>query len=472
MMIFGLAARATLFAAAPATPPCRAEIYADSEQTAGTRVRSSFFDFRTSTRINSNTPHESKTNFGTVFYTKSLFPKTKSGFSLPVTAKAGNLSIGGAFSRLNNPTLSAGSSPFTTNSPPPALLTTSLPSYTSFSKPESYFIQAELPVELPFSSFIQAVINCLLTPQAESPVISAQLGTSLAKKIFSINLSAIAGQFSYEASSFSSWFSDQAYYNEGNHFCALTTLTASLSPSKNQKKSCISTSLTAGFYESPFGTLPVNLRGEINFKNQKFETFISAFYNPQEGLITSSQKSISSIVQVKTGFISKKMITYTPTPFLLTSAFNVFSEYDFINPEPPINANLGFQFSDNLKTLSISASLKMSLPMPPPSYMPDKPDFEALSLQLKNQWNFKYLSPAAGINVTFSKNSKSEDPVQKYKITASLTGNTKHKISANAAFSFNIKNGEIEDKKLTAVITGRLNLKYLTILGKLSTTIE
>ena len=468
MMVFSLFARATIFASEPKTPPFRAEIYADSDKTAGTRVQTSFFDFRAATRISSNVSDESKTNFGTIFSTKALIPKTKSGFSFPLTAKAGNLSTGGAFSRLNNPTLSAGSSPFTTNSPPPPLLTASLPSYTGFSKPESYFFQADLS----FPAFIQATANCLITPEAETPVVSAEVRSFLAKKQFSINLSAIAGQFSYEANSFNSWFSEQAYYNGGKHFCALTTLSTSLAPSKSKKKTSFTTSFTAGFYESPFGTLPVNLRGEINFKNQKFETFVSAFYNPQEGLITSSQKSIPSIIQAKTGFIVKKMITYTATPILIKTGFNIFSEYDFIHPEPPVTANLGFQFSDNLKTLSFSASLKMTIPMPPPSYLPDNPDFDSLSLQLKNQWNFKYVSPGAGINITFPKKGTNDESVQKFKISASLTGNTKSKISANAAFSFNLKNGEIENKKLTAIITGRLTLKNLTILGKLSTTIE
>ena len=428
-----------------AAEPFHAELYADSEKTAGMKLTSPFLEFRTS--LNGD-----KTNFAAAAYTKKLFPP------LPLTAKAGMLSAGGAISRLNNPTLSSGSSPFTSSVPGPAAISATLPSYTSFSKPQGYFLQAGLPQ--------YGVLNCFYAEDSASPVFSIKLSAPLrplsGKSELSLNAAAVAGIFSYETNRTSSWFSDEAYYKSGRHFCALTMLSLSTSS--------LTANLTTGFYESPFGSIPINLRGDLSYKNQKIEAFLSAFYNPKDGVLTSSQKSLPSIFQLKTGLVTKKMLITGARPLLIKTGFNIFSEFNLLNPKPPVTANLGIQFSDSLKTLSLSSSLKIIFQMPPPSFKPGSPEFDSFSLQLKNTWNLKYLSPGAAASVTFTKSK--EIPVQKYKLSVSLTGKQKHKISASAAYSFTIKENKAEAKKLSATLTGRLEFKHFTFLGKLSATLE
>lgn len=428
-----------------AAEPFHAELYADSEKTTGMKLKSPFLEFRTA--LNGD-----KTNFAAAAYTKKLFP------SLPVTAKAGMLSAGGAISRLNNPALSSGTSPFTTSVPGPAAISAALPSYTSFSKPQSYFIQAELPR--------YGVLNCFYAEDSASPVISAKLSTTSGKasgkNSLSLSAAAVAGSFYYETNRTSSWFSEEACYKSGKHFCALTMLSLSAAD--------LTANLTTGFYESPFGSIPINLRGDLNYKNPKIEAFLSAFYNPKDGVLTSSQKSIPSIIQLKTGLVTKKMQLTTARPLLIKTGFNIFSEFNLINPRPPVTANLGIQFSDSLKTVSLSSSLKITFQMPPPSYKPGTPEFDSFSLQLKNTWNLKYLNPGAAASVTFTKSR--DVPVQKYKLSVSLTGNQKHKLSANAAYSFTIKDNKAESKKLSVTLSGRLELKHFTFLGKLSATLE
>lgn len=437
-----------------AAEPFHTELYGDSEGTLGSKVSVPFGEFRTASNQND-------TNFGFTFYTKKLFPP------LPITAKTGNLSGGGALSKLANPSLANSSSPFSTGISPVSALTASIPSYTSFSKPQSSFAQLELPLQFKNGPELNSLVNLFLTPDAASPLYSAKLSATLAKRKLFLDFSAITGSFYYDAATSSSWISDKAYYKAGKHQCSLFQMSASY---KNKAASTITSAFTTGFYESPFGTLPLNLRADLYFQNKKIELFTSAFYNPQEGLITSSQKALSSCLQLKCGFITKKMIAPFGSPLLIKTGFNIMGTLHFLTAEDPVITNAGIQFSDSLKTLSFSASLKITVPAAPPSYKPENPDFESLTLQLKNSWNLKNISPSAAASVTFTE--KKDEPAQKYKFSAGLLYGKTHRFGGSAAYSFSASKNQLSGKKLSAGLTARLQLRYLTVTGKLSATLE
>lgn len=433
-----------------AAEPFHTELYSSvekDEQLLGAKINLPFAEFRTA---------------GTAFTAE----KVNFGLSLSakyVKVKAGNLSGGGALTKLGNPTLSASTSPFSTGISSPTPLTASLPSYSSFSKPESVFVQLET------GRNTKALANLWLTPDAPSPVVSSQLSGSFGANRLTLNLSAVAGRFYYDTSSSpsSSWFSNQAYYSAGTHLCSLFQLAASY-------KKTFSATFAAGLYESPFGTLPVNLRADLNLKTKKLEVYTSTFYNPQQDLITSSQKKLDSCVQLKAGFITKNMGHILSIPLIIKTGFNAFSTINILGTEHPLLANAGIQLSDGTATLSFTSSLKLTVPTPPPDKAPSKPEFENLTLQLKNSWNLKKLSPSAGASVTFT--TKDGGSAQKYKFTASLSssGTDLKKISTSFSTNYTFTHAahEVSARKLTLSLTLRLRFHLLTIIGKASATLE
>lgn len=474
--------------------PFHTELYTSvekDEQLLGTKINLPFAEFRTAGSAFS----AEKVNFGLSLSSKKLLPSPP---FLPchITVKTGNLSGGGALTKMGNPALSASTSPFSTGISTPSPLTASLPSYSSFSKPESTFVQLET------SRYTKILANLWLTPDAPSPVLSTQLSDSFAANRLTLNLSAVAGRFYYDASSSpsSSWFSNQAYYSAGTHLCSLFQLAASY-------KKTFSATFAAGLYESPFGTLPVNLRTDLNLKNKKFELFTSAFYNPQQDLITSSQKKLDSCIQIKSGFITKGIGQFFSIPLIIKTGFNTFSSINLLGYEHPLLTNAGIQLSSETATLSFTSSLKLTVPSPPPALAPSKPEFESLTFQLKNSWNLKKISPSAGASISFS--SKDGKSSQKYKFTAGFDGvfsksskatrsssksatgyssesttasssksTSRNTINGNlstnfsATYSFTHSPQMISSRKLILSLSLRLDFRLLTIIGKTSVTLE
>ena len=468
-----------------AVEPFHTELYTSiekDEQILGTKVNLPFAEFRTSGSAFS----AEKVNFGLSLSTKKLLPSPP---FLPchITVKTGNLSGGGALTKLGNPTLSASTSPFSTGISSPTALTASLPSYSSFSKPESALFQFET------SGHTKVLANLWLTPTSPSPVVSTQLSVPITADRLTLSLSAVAGRFNYDASSSStsSWFSNQAYYKAGTHLCSLFQFASSY-------KKTFSATFAAGLYESPFGTLPVNLRTDLNLKTKKLEVFTSAFYNPQQDLITSSQKKLDSCIQLKAGFITKGMGHILSIPLIIKTGFNAFSSINLLGYEHPLLTNAGLQLSDGTATLSFTSSLKLTIPTPPPALSPSKPEFESLTLQLKNSWNLNLISPSAGASVTFT--TKDGENAQKYKFTAGLstagptsaaafaspsasaspspsaTATTpallQSSTTLSASWSFTHTPHEVSAQKLTLSVTQRLRFRLLTIVGKASVTLE
>ncbi len=432
----------------------QAELYADSKKTIGTRILLPFSEFKVSMQ-------EDSMNYGFSFYTKSIFPR------LPFSFKTGNLNGGGALSKLSNPTLTASSSAFSTGISSVNELAVTLPSYTSFSKDQSYFVQLEFPLQFKKNVEIKNLINVWLSPEVYSPLYSASIKASLAERKVSLALSAITGSFSYDAENSSSWITNQVYYKEGLHQCSLLQISGSY---KIKSAAAISSSFTAGFYESPFGTLPLNLRADIDFKNKEIELFTSAFYNPQEGLITSSQKYISSCLQLKSGFITKKMTMPFNKPVFIKSGFNISATLNFRDSNQPLIANAGLQLSNELTTTSFSTSLKAAIPTERTSFLPLSFDFESLLIQLKTKWNLKDFSPSAEASITFTQ--KDSAPLQKYKFSTGLAYGKKYNFGGTISYSFSNSNKEISGKKITAGLNIRISLPFLTIIGKLSATLE
>ena len=157
----------------------------------------------------------------------------------------------------------------------------------------------------------------------------------------------------------------------------------------------------------------------------------------------------------------------------IKAGLNAYSKINLLEKEHPLRINTGIQFSTELSSISFSISGQGLLQADSPEHSPQNLQKEALSFQIKNSWYLKTFTPALSLSAEkkLIEEADEKDRV-KYKIQLNLTNNATHKIYGSCAYFFTTADGEIEDKKLTASLTCRLNYKRLTIIGKLSTSLE
>lgn len=431
--------------------PFHLALYADSEKTLGTKLSLPFFEFRFNTRM----PKES---FGVSFSTKK--------FSIvPLTMKIGNLSEGGSISALKNPMLSAGSSPFSSGITSVTGLSANLPDYTSFSKPAGIFVQAELPFPV--------IVNCFATEDLHEPVVSFLTFSSFFNKRLTFRLSSTAGSFEYKSNGTSSWFLRAPYYQSGSHLSFINQFSMDFNPkSKSQRIPSILFNFTAAFYESPFGGLPFNLRTDIKLSAKHTEVFASAFYNPVDGIITSSQKSLPSCIQLKGGLSAKTILGMSfSSPFFLKSGFNVYSQINLMENEHPLKINAGIQLANAANVLSFSASLNLNLITSVQNQSLIQSEISSISFQIKDSFYLKHINAGAALSASFSP-EKSENFSAKYKIAVNAGNTHSQKLNGNASFSINTRGNEVSSKNLDASLTAKLQFRWLSVTGKISCKID
>ena len=396
---------------------------------------------------------------------------------LPLEARFGNLSCSGSLSKLNSPELSKGRSPFTTGLAAVSSLSANLPGYTSFSKAESTFLQLKgnnlLKKKLDFS------VNTWISSENSSPLSSAMLSYRFPSKKLTLNTSFTSGQFDYSENSSSSWFLNSPYYQAGSHQCSLFQFSADYI-NKNKKTELNSLFMTA-VYESPFGPLSAVYRTDLRFSYKQIEFYSSAYLNPYQDILTSSQKKLKPAFQFKSGFISRKpLISKKDRLIFLKYGANAFTCLNLTDTQHLLRFNTGAQISTELTSISFYISADALLYSTSPEIPPRQIKTSALSLQLKNSWYLKSFTPGFTFNIerklTDSANQEDSDitaendagGTTKYKVQINVTKNSKHKLNGSLNFSITSKDREITDKKISAGMTGTFNLKRLTVIGKAS----
>ena len=433
------------------------EFYFDDDDTGGMRLTTPFSDLRLTTRPN-------KQNFGAAVFTSNILPR------LPLTVKTGNLSAGGALSILNSPELNSGSSPFTTSVTSPQVLTASLPGYTSFSKPVSTFLEFSIPQNKSASPHsFPLKLNTWFTQQASLPVTSLALTFPPLPPYLTISASYIGGFFYYNSNSTSSWFLKSPYYPSGKHYCGLFQLSTQIKKSKNQN---FLLNLTTALYESPFGFYQLVYRADAKLSTKHTEFFSQIFYNPYDQLLTSSEKTLTPGLQLKTGILyktpSKLASLYFQTPVFLRAGTNAYLKINLTQPEHPLKVNAGLQFSTEKTTQSLSISADANLISKSPDSPPQDFTLKTITTQLKSTWKLGSFTPALTLNLTLPQNQTSQ---KKYKLTASTGYQSKSKttplkITASTTLSGTPENKE--ELKFSSSLAIHLKIKYLTIIGKLS----
>lgn len=427
------------------------ELYGDSQKTLGARLQNDLAEVRAAGR-----PEEEKENFGLLFSTEKLCRQ------FPVEVKYGNLSFSGSLSKLNSPELSNPTSPFSSSILSAGCLSANLPGYSSFSKAESTFLQVKLHHLK--KSPLAITVNLALQPESSTSIFSTIITDKFFSNRLTVSASCTAGQFLYEDKDSSSWILDSPYYASDNFFCSLFQLSATY---KNRAgKSSLQTSLMTALYESPFGPYTQVFRGDIKFSFNQTDLYLSAFLNPYENLLTSSEKILEPCTQLKAGLLTKKPFLIKGSHlFFLKSGINVYSKINLTQAEHPLRLNTGLQFSSDITSLSFSISIDSKMKASSPEELPQTIEKDKIAFRLSNSWYLKKLSP--GLSLSIEEN--------KYKLSLNLANNaaaTKHRFSGNCALTLSTKDGKVEDKKISAGLNCRFNFKYLTIIGKLSTSLE
>jgi len=351
-------------------------------------VKISFYNFYSFEKTDAGTFLDSSTGGGKInllftdFNFASSGEKKNYGFSVktdnvlknfPCTIKYGNLSASGSYSKLNNPLISAPSSPFSASSTTANCVTASLPGASSFSKPETLFSQfCFVNKKTPLQTF---KINCFYNPQADEAVYSSLIQIKLPLNI-KIGVSATAGNFLYKENTFSSWFTtEDFYYHQGKHNCA------NLSFSINTKK--IESAFSSSFYESPFGKYEIIFKSENKLKTKHSVFNLSGLFN-QNKLITSSQKNISDCFQIKTGLIYNSRCE-TTFPLFIKTGVTFYGNFNLSDTEHNVRLSAGIQLTSNLSILTFTALINARLYTD--FYLQEC--FDSASLQLTNSWYFQ-----------------------------------------------------------------------------------
>ena len=449
-IIFVLSATRLCFAAAP----FHIELYGETQNkekylTLGTKISSPFTEFHFSAR-------EEKRNFGILLTTKNLSKQ------IPVELKYGNLSFAGSLSRLNSPELSKGISPFTSSILSTNCVSALLPGYSSFTKPESTFFQIKLQNlnKSPFS----LTVNMSASPDNSYPFFSSLISNRFFSNQLILNASCTAGKFFYEENTGTAWFLNSPYYNHSEHICSLFQFSA-IYKGRNSNKS-IQSVFTTALYESPFGPYSAAYRTDIKISMKNIDFFTEAFLNPYEDLLTSSGKELEPCTEFKTGFTTKQPFLFKTSNLLfIKTGLNAFTRLNFTKNEHDLRINAGIQFSSDITALSFSASMDTKMLSPAPDEVPKDFEKESLLFQIKNSWYLKAFTASvlAGL----------ESDNYKFSVVFSNKGlNNKPKLNSNCTLNLKAKDGQICSKKLSLSLNCRFYYKMLTIIGKLSATLE
>ncbi len=427
----------------------KVELYGDSQQNAGSRIISPFTELRLSSKPGKN-------SYGVLLNTEKLINQ------FPLVIKYGNLSYSGSLSRLNSPELSKGSSPFSLPMLSTSGLSANLPGYTSYSNPESAFVQ--LKMKGLFKSSLSLTMNMAVSPENSQPFFSVLLSDKLLSNQLCLNTSFTAGKFFYDENKSSAWLLESPYYAAGQHFCALFQFSAAYKQ-KASGNSLQSASMAA-VYESPFGPYTALYRTDLKYTIKNTELYSSAFLNAFQDTLTSSGKKLDPSAQLKAGIVTKKpFLLKGSSLYFLKLGANAYSRINLTKNEHALRVNTGIQLYSDLTSISFSISTDSKMLSPSPESPPQSLEKDGTAFQIKNTWYLEKINTGFTINIEENK----------YKIGLNCSGNSsgkkqklKGKLSGTTSFSFSVKDQKLADKKFSAALNCRLIFRNLTVIGKMS----
>ena len=317
---------AFLFILVPGTVFCN-EL---KETTASAKVTLPFIELKAAVKDPFNKKNF-KYNYGLLLTSKPFTP------NFQLILKAGTLSAGGSLSTLNSPELSQTVSAFPGGSLHLKELQVSLPSDTSFSKPQSISLQGtwgskklggSAGIFYDKTSLTNSItINC-------SPVNKLKLGLNLT-----------GGIYPYKKAGINTWFSTQPFYSQGTHLGAANSFF--ISYDKN------STLFTVCTYESPFGKYQNTWRLENVFQLKAFTFNLNTFYNQNKMIITSSGKTLDPVFQLECGgqYKHKK----------ITAGINTLADINLNSDSHTSKTALGFKLNGKAFSTSLTSGINLNI---------------------------------------------------------------------------------------------------------------
>lgn len=325
---------------------------------------------------------DDKWNYGVSVTTQNLLPL------FPVTFMAGNLSQSGSISKLNSPALSSCVSAFGGASVKATGLQSSMPGAKSFNKPQSYFLQAGFAPKKIITSFdINSFYN------GDTFTYSSSLKLSPFKKV-DVSFCTTGGIFDYQKKKSDSWFLTEDFYNAGEHLCFNNQICV------NTKS--FSSLFIVGTYGMPSGDFYNTWRSENVFKFKRFTFNLNGFYNGNDLVITSSDKKINPLLQIKTGG-KYQFIGGARRPVICATGMNVLANINLADTEHTIKSAFGIKLTSSNLTSQLSANINANVKNQANNLLID---FSGGSVQITNSFYIKQLKTTATGKVTFTPNAK------------------------------------------------------------------
>lgn len=379
----------------------------------------------------------------------------------PIKCQAGNLSVGGIISKFNDPGIDSSASAFGGCYSAPTIITSTLPSYSSFTKPFSVFLEAGWENEKTFLRNI--TFNSTYTPDTKDLSFSGKIKIGFTEKFDITNTLGIS-IYKIKENESTSWYLDIPYYKDSGSFCLGEQFSINLFN--------FSSNFSIFCYKSPFekekklDTIKNIYKTESKFENNHLKIGISAFFNNFRNIISPENKVLTPGTQIKTNIQYNNDFGKNDSYSIkagITAYGNIKSEY---NSEDDfkfgIAASASFPFSTVFAEGAFSykfieSSKNMNL--------------KFISANIGNSWKIRFFSP----EITIS--SQYYIPEKKFNISRPINKNYKINlnlhfwddiITNNNSFSFSMKENRICNKKFKTSVNFNFSYKKILISGKIA----
>lgn len=414
----------------------------------GTSITMPFFKIQLNffEEIN-NLKYFDKYNYGISVFSKNLYPK------VPLTIKIGKLSISDGQSLLNSPNLSSSISPFFNSASPKKNISASLPSFSTFSKPLTFFLQFELN-----KNKSNLIINSVYIPEKEHTIsFSIKYDYQLKNKnLFSVVSS--GGIFPYAEFNNNSWYSQQEFFHKGKLYCQNINLRF-----KGKKGA---SSFTTTLYTSPFGKINFTFRNENKLHIRNFIFNFQEFLNTNEKIITSSEKKLKPMFQIKSG-LQYQFIYGIQNPIFIKIGSGSYFEYNLLSTEKNHTLKNSFGVKMIHNSYSFLAFINMDF-----TIVENQKTFEInynnFSFNLRNYFYTKNINPFINFTFKLEPNLNYTNIKTSEKINLGFTIPQKNSISIHANMTISQKNKKFEKISFESYILGKFMLKKISCTVKLS----
>lgn len=426
--------------------------YADEKKTFAADVIFPFAQIKGSFRQN-------EYNFGVSGFTEKIMPM------FPCSVKVGNLSESGSLSKLNSMALSGGNSPFSVDFATASSIYANLPSFSSFTKPVSTFVQAGYKDKTSRKktagfSLNEIKANCFFTPQSNDVAASIFAISSFLQNKVKLSGSLTVGNFFYNEKVSSSWFSSDLYFPEGRHTCALFQITTEIPHYK--------VSFSEGFYETPFGIVSSLFRLDNLFTAGNSSFSFSCYYNPNsrfQKILSSSQSLLQDLLQFKASCTHKIMARRC----FIKIGILAYTKFGLSENSAEGKLSLGMQITNSLFSVNFYVYGNSCFTR----------DYDFVSAELENvgfsfsgKLYFPILSPSFSATslFSFSDDYKKVNSSTKFGVKLAFLKNPK--VYFDSSYSFSTKNGGLSSQNMQFSISSTFVIKKVKIIGSLGWKVD